>query len=523
MSESIKTKFPSFSKDVKSAALRKSAMAWPLGVVLSSRRLLVFVFMLVIFTIAARPITDPDFWWHLKTGQYLVETRSIPHTDIFSTVRLGSEWIAHEWGTEVVVYSIYRALGYGGLIITFAMLIAISFWIAYRRCQKHAPHPYVAGFAVILGAIATLPTWGVRPQIFSILFASIFLGILDSYSHNQKHRAIWWLVPLMIVWTNMHAGFAVGIAFVMLTMFGIVLDGLLLRRQGVGDIVHALRAISLVLLACIAAVCVNPNGARLFSYPFETLTSRTMMQYIQEWRSPDFHEPMFQALSLMILLTFSALALSKKRARPSEILLLTATGWLTLRSSRNMPFFVLVAIPLLAEHSWSWITSHRWGQWLKKPEDVAAETKVRLKLTLNILLLVIAPLSLVTLRLQSTVASQPSAELKEYPAVAVEFVQANQLPQPIYNEYAWGGYLIWRLYPAYKVYIDGRADVYGDSMIDEFLDIHEGSPTWRQKLNQRGIRTVLVKPDVPLASLLREDREWNNVFEDKQAVIFVRQ
>ena len=134
----------------------------------------------------------------------------------------------------------------------------------------------------------------------------------------------------------------------------------------------------------------------------------------------------------------------------------------------------------------------------------------------------IAPLGLVTLRVQSTLASQSDAELREYPSVAVAFVQANQLAQPIYNEYAWGGYLIWRLYPDYKVYIDGRADVYGDSMIDEFLDIHEGSPTWRQKLNQRGIRTVLVKPDVPLASLLREDREWHNVFEDKQAVIFVR-
>src|SRR6185503_19249751 len=286
----------------------------------------------------------------------------------------------------------------GGLIIAFALLIAICFWIAYRRCQRQAPHPYVAGFAVILGAVATLPTWGVRPQIFSILFASIFLGVLDGYSHNQKYRAIWWLAPLMIVWTNMHAGFAVGLAFIMLTMFGVVLDGLLLRRQRVGAILHALRPISLALLACIAAVCVNPNGVRLFSYPFETLTSRTMMQYIQEWRSPDFHEPMFQALSLMMLITFSALALSKKRARPSEILLLIATGWLTLRSSRNMPFFVLVAIPLLAEHSWSWITSHRWGEWLKKPEDVAAETKVRLKLALNVLLLVIAPLGLVTLR-----------------------------------------------------------------------------------------------------------------------------
>lgn len=523
MSQSIKTKFPPFSGELTSSPPHEPVKAWLLSVVLSSRRLLVFVFMLVIFTIAARPITDPDFWWHLKTGQYLVETRSIPHTDIFSTVRLGNEWIAHEWGSEVFIYSLYRALGYGGLIIAFALMIAISFLIAYRRCQKRAPHPYVAGFAVILGAIATLPTWGVRPQVFSILFASIFLGILDSYSHDKKNRAIWWLVPLMIVWTNMHAGFAVGIAFIMLTMFGIVLDGLLIRRHAIGDIFHALRPIGLVLIVCIAAVSVNPNGLRLYSYPFETLTSRTMMQYIQEWRSPDFHEPMFQALSLMILLTFSALALSKKRPRPNEILLLIATGWMTLRSSRNMPFFVLVAMPLLAKHSWTWLTSHRWGQWLTKPEDVKAESKVRLKLVLNVLLLVIAPLGLVAMRVQRTLANQPATEVKEYPSAAVDFVLANRPPQPIYNEYAWGGYLIWRLYPEYKVYIDGRADVYGDSMIEEFLDIHEGKPSWRRQLEERGIRTVLVKPDVPLASLLREDREWRNVFEDKQAIIFVRQ
>jgi len=174
----------------------------------SSRRLLVFVFMLVIFTGAAQPITDPDFWWHLKTGQYIVETRSIPHTDIFSTLRFGSEWVTHEWLSEVFIYGVFRTLGYGGLIVVFSIVITAAFWIAYQRCRQLAGHPYVAGFALLLGAAATMPTWGVRPQMFSLLFASIFIIFLDRYSRRETMPSILWLAPLMILWVHLNAGFA---------------------------------------------------------------------------------------------------------------------------------------------------------------------------------------------------------------------------------------------------------------------------------------------------------------------------
>src|SRR5580765_6760180 len=89
----------------------------------SSRNLFGLVFMLLIFTAAAQPITDPDFWWHLRTGKYIVQTRSIPHTDIFSTLRFGSEWVTHEWLSEVFLYGVYRALGFGGLIVVFSIAI----------------------------------------------------------------------------------------------------------------------------------------------------------------------------------------------------------------------------------------------------------------------------------------------------------------------------------------------------------------------------------------------------------------
>jgi hypothetical protein len=247
-----------------------------------------------------------------------------------------------------------------------------------------------------------------------------------------------------------------------------------------------------------------------------------MMQYIREWKSPDFHDPLFQALALLLLATFSALALSKKRARPGELLLLSITAWATLRSARNVAFFALVATPLFAEHVWTIITDHRWGHWPTPSGRRNSEKRSTLKIVLNGLLFA-SVLALVVASIVRSTAEQPISEAQEFPAAAVDFIRNHRPPQPIYNEYTWGGYLIWRLYPDYRVYIDGRADVYGDSLVEEWLKAHDGKPAWREALDNHGIRTVLVKPDAALAALLRQDDAWQNVFEDKQAVIFVRE
>lgn len=491
-------------------------------VYLSARALLVFVFLLLIFTLAARQILDPDIWWHLKTGQHLVETRSIPHNDIFSTQFFGKEWITHEWLSEVLIYLVYRGVGFGGLIVSFALAITIGFAIAYRRCTKGVGHPYVSGAALLLGALAAAPTWGARPQVFSFLFASIFLALLDDFPGKVKRHSIWWLVPLMVLWVNMHAGFPLGIVLILLAIIGIMLNTVVSDGGSLAALWPRLRRLCLVLLGCIAAVIVNPSGARLYSYPFETLTSQAMMKFIEEWRSPNFHELMFQPLAVLILAVLGALALSRKRVRLSQLLMLVVTGWAALRSGRNAPFFVLVAMPLLAEHTWDWLSAQRWGQWLSLPEKREVGADATLKMALNVLLLVAAPLTLAAWRVQHSVTNQAAAEAQAFPAAAVEFMRTHPSPPPVFNEYGWGGYLIWKL-PEYRVYIDGRADVYGDAFIEEFLATHDGETNWQESLSKHDVRTVLIKPDAALASLLRQDRGWQKVFEDNQAVIFVRQ
>src|ERR1044071_4040656 len=266
----------------------------------STRTLVIFIVLVVIFITALQPITDPDFWWHLKTSEYVIQNHGIPHADVFSYTRLGSEWVMHEWLSEVFMYGVFRIAGFAGLIVVFALLVTASFWVVYLRFRSRVGHPVVAAVALLLGAIATTLVWGARPQIFTLLLASIFLYILDNYYSKKSEKAIWWLVPLMVLWVNLHAGWALGLALIALTLFGLVLD-VLFGTESRDVLRKRAPALLGVLVACTAAICVNPNGTRMYSYPFETLTSESMMLFIREWKSPDFHQPHFQAVLILLL------------------------------------------------------------------------------------------------------------------------------------------------------------------------------------------------------------------------------
>src|ERR1700752_773866 len=199
-----------------------------------------------------------------------------------------------------------------------------------------------------------VPFWGVRPEMFSILLGGVYLVILDRYCSKQKTRQVWWLIPLMILWVNMHAGFAVGIALIAITIVGLAIDARLVHKASLNSIWERIRKLCLVGLQTCVAVLINPNGWRIYWYPFETLRSKAQMQYIQEWKAPNFQDPMFLALLLLILAIIYVLALSSRRPRPSEILILLGTLAATLRSAPNGPFFPLVGAPTVGRSLWAW-------------------------------------------------------------------------------------------------------------------------------------------------------------------------
>jgi hypothetical protein len=477
-----------------------------MGSRLSFRNIFPLVFFLMIFALAVRQsaFIDPDLWWHLQTGQDIVASRAIPQVDIYSFTKAGSEWVTHEWLSEVLIYGIFRFAGWAGLLVIFSGLIAAAFYLTYRRCVGK---PYIASAVILLAVLASSPLFGVRPQMITLLLASIFITLLTQYSNDGLKGRLNWMAPLMLLWVNFHAGYALGLGLIVLYTISLVID----RKW---DLIPRL---GIVAVACTAVVPLNPNGFRMFTYPIETLRSPSMAAFIQEWASPDFHKAMFLPLALFLFLLLGALALSPKRARASEVFLVFVTGLAALRSARHIPIFALIAAPVLAEQIWAVMSARGWDIRLFAPEGSTPRPAV-----VFALLLLLAPAALDVALIKHFVSNQPAYEARNYPRAAVDFLDEKQLPGPIYNRYGWGGYLIRRLHGEYPVYIDGRADVYGDNFMYEAFNTHEGRNGWQESLDRYSIRTVLIEPDVPLASLLRNDEQWQKVYEDHQAVIFTR-
>lgn len=477
-------------------------MAKPL---LTFRRIFPIVLLAMVFVLAVRQSAsiDPDLWWHLKAGQQIVDTRSIPHTDDYSFTKQGSEWVAHEWLSEVIMEGIYRLSGLVGLVTIFSLIIVIALWLTYRRCEGR---PYIAGIAILLAAAASSPLFGIRPQMLTLLLASIYILLLERFDAKEQSRRLWWLVPLMLLWVNLHGGFALGLALIGLYVVRAVLDGEWSQ----------VKPLLIILVICIAVVPLNPNGFRMFSYPYETLTLK-LAAFIQEWVSPDFHKITYLPLALLLLSTLAAMALSPSRARLGEVFLVVITAFGALRSVRHIPIFSLFAAPVLAKHLWAIAKERGWDKLLSDEEA----SPNGLKLIVNIILL-IAPLALGVSRVWHFATHQSNYVSIRNPIAAVEFLKSNRLPGPIYNRYGWGGYLIYQLYPDYRVYIDGRADVYGDAFFTEAMQTYDGLGNWREPLDKYGVRTVIIDTNVAMSTLLRNDSQWSKVYEDDQAVIFVR-
>jgi hypothetical protein len=478
---------------------------------LDTRRLFFIILFFGLFLMTLRPVTDPDFWWHLRTGQLIVETHVIPHADPFSFTKAGKPWIAHEWLTELFLYGLYRLGSYGLLIFVFSAIITGAFLLAYLRSPRES-RPYVAGFATLLGAIATAPIWGVRPQMISLLIMGVFLFLLDRYVQQNKLKFLIPLPLIMLVWVNLHAEYFLGLVVTGVYLLGGVLDVVLspfsTKEAGYVPNFRPTLFLSGTLGACVLATLANPNGFHILLYPFQTLTSQAMQQFIQEWFSPDFHQLMWQPLAWMILGLIGAGMLTRKPLSATNILLVLGFGYAALRSMRHVPLFAIVAIPVLAEQVGSLVHIRPQVHTPSRP----------LRWVIPSLLAVLA--LVIGLRLVQVVQGQPKAETETFPVAAVDWIQANETPANLFNTYSWGGYLIWRLYPQYRVYIDGRADVYGDEFIYDYLSIYRADPGWERKLDDQQVGTVLIDPGAPLAKALRQSSTWELVFEDATSVVF---
>ncbi len=465
---------------------------------LRTRNVFLAALFVGLFAMAARNVTDPDVWWHLETGQYIAETGSVPHTDPFSYTRAGQPWVAHEWLSELLLYELERTMGWGGLILIFAAVLTAAFSLLYLRCGSAT---YVAGVATLVAAWATVPVWGVRPQVLSLLLTCLWLLILDRSERNPK--LLWWTLPLTLLWVNLHAGFAVGFALSALYLAGEWIERALGRSR---QRPSGLRIAALIFLLDLLIVPLNPNGLRMFSYPFETLRSPAMQNYIAEWASPNFHHAEYWPFLLVVLATFATLSWSRLELRLRDLLLLLVSFFAALVSIRLIPLFILIAVPPVATRLGSWPRSD--GQRLQSSVS-----------TLLNALILLAMAVFAGVHAAQVIQRQPQVEIQHFPARAVAFLQNHPPSGRIFNHYDWGGYLVWKLYPSTPVFIDGRADLYGQQLFDQFAETYQFKGAWQQPFQRWRIDTVIVPPDSPLAIGLRSSSDWTVTYEDSQAMV----
>ncbi len=484
---------------------------YPMANLLDTRRVFVVIVAMGLFAMAARNVTDPDVWWHLRTGQLILQNHAVFHADPYSFTKFGQPWVNHEWLSDIIIFTVYKAAGWPGLIVLFAAITTATFMLLFAR--SYGP-PYLAAALAVWGAIASAPSWGVRPQTFSVFLAGSFLLILERCSGRPN---LWWyLVPGTLLWVNLHGGYAIGIALMVLFLIGDSLD-VVFGFEEWSKSREKIKNLGIALAACLAIIPLNPYGTRMYWYPLQTLHSQSMQGYISEWLSPNFHDGMFLPLLSMLLAIFVAAAISPLRLRPREILLLAATTWAALHSGRHIAIFVLVAVPLLSRLIHAWPSQRRGSAFPAK----SASAILTLRLCNGLVLAGFLAFTLI--RLRQVVAGQVDAEARAFPSGAISFISKNRLPGPLLNHYNWGGYLIWKVYPEYRVYIDGRTDLYGDAFMDQSGATYNlSNESWREPLEKWQIRSVILPPNAPLVSALRCQSRWREVYDDPQAVIFER-
>lgn len=486
---------------------------------MSVRRLFSLLFLLALFTIAVRETADPDLWWHLRTGEWVWE-QGIPKTDPFSYTKLGTPWVAHEWLSDAIMWGVYQVGGFPGLSLTFAVIIAATFWILYRAC---AGQPYLAAFVALLAAVTSAPTWEARPQMFNTLFLALFVYLIEQYrAGTVKQKGLLWLIPLTALWANLHSGYLLGV-FV-LGGYTVGELGQHLIRQWWPNARFTpgltnwpdIRWLGLITVGSFLAAAINPNGVRLWIYPFETLRSPTMQQYIVEWQSPDFHLWDFRVFALMLGVGVIAWVWSGTKPHLAELLLFGGGAAAGLLSARNIPLFAAAATPIIARHLIIAFQGHSLYPLLSgtAPEPIVSNFLRRM----NGLILVLALLA-ATVWIGRRLNNIQPLITQLYPVAAVDYLETHDLADKrIFNDYSFGGYLIWRGIP---VFADGRADVYGDDFLFYYLQTYAVQADWQEPLNDWNVEVVLISQGSSLAALLNASPDWNQVYADDVAVIFV--
>ncbi len=451
-------------------------------------------------------VRDPDLWWHLRTGDWILQHGTVPRVDLFSYLA-GHPWVAYSWSFEVLLSLLYGRVGLFGMVLLELILsTAIVGALFVFLTRQQSSFARTAGLTA-LGAVALAANFTVRPWLFTIFFLIVELAVLYQARKTGETRWLWFLPALFCMWANTHIQFAYGLVFLFLA----AADHWLVSIASVlglraAETFERLKPKALwgCLVASVVATLINPYHVRIYHVIYEYSQHTTVLDYVDELRAVDFRRG-FHFLVLALLIAGVVAVARRRDTRIFDALTLLFAAFLAFRMGRDVWLLVTVVLGILAAGS------------SERPDAVFRPRPLGWLLGVAVLVLGVV----ITIHSRGISNASLNREVAEnFPQQASEFVQSHALNGPLYNDFNWGGYLIWRL-PEYRVGMDGRTNLHGDRRFARSYATWSGSHDWAADPELSQAKLVIGSVNYPLASLLRFDPRFRLVYEDKLAVVFV--
>jgi len=484
---------------------------------LNTKKMVIWITFLGVVAMAARVSIDSDTWWHLRAGQWMIENRAMMQVDSFSYTRAGTAWQYPGLWIEILFFNLYQVFDIGGLNLWTTLMVTVAFAFLWPSLSGNV---FLRAFVTIFAALVSAIHWVARPHLVTFVLVALFLWFLEDYRWGRGKHNINWLPVLMVIWVNSHGGYLAGFL-----IWGVYVVGLIFQDEQTNVKVHKknrLRHLLMIGFLMALATLLNPQGLSLVSLPFSTISRSAEQLWIAEWQTPNFHELRMQPFAWLLLLTLGVVGASKKRLTLVEFFLVAGFGYLGLIASRNIPLFAFTAAVVLSRHGDDLLKTWTKKQKIQTLQNLGdSPDPIRWQAWLNWALVGVLLIA-VTIKLGSVLLSEENLRniRKAMPADAVHFIKEAEPQGRLFNAYNWGGYLICAL-PEYPVFVDGRADLHGDEIINQWMQVIQAKDGWQDILAAWDINLILLEPYQPVARLLALEG-WTLLYEDDIAIVYGR-
>ncbi|HEX8992279.1 MAG TPA: hypothetical protein VF784_11435 [Anaerolineales bacterium] len=456
--------------------------------------------------------TDGDLGRHLTLGNYILTSRRIPTQDILSFTKTGQARPPYEWLAQVLLALAYRVLNLDGVVLLTSFAIAATFTFVYLDAVRRSHWPILGMFITLWAAAASSLHWVSRPHVFSFLFFAVWLAMLDRVGRGEE-QPVWQFPALILLWANTHGGFVFGF----LAYAAYLVGWLIAYARGSNPIGLGQKLLLIGGASFIASVLtpdlwgnwtatLNNRSSYILSHTAETMPLN--LDLFNVW-------PFLGLLALSIVL----MLLRWKELAPSHVLLLGGLAIMSFAIARNVPLFVIAAAPLCT----NWLASalSRVSLWARL-EDGFARIDQRLHGFFWSVLALVGVFGFLFFHIHLTQAPMFHLSPRQFPVDAATWLERNPQQGYMFNEINWGGYLLYRLWPEQKVFIDSQTDFYGEVFVERYVAILDGATGWDAQLKQAGVNWLLISPSEPLADIASHTPGWKRAYQDSIAVVIIR-